>query len=317
MLRRFRRFLIVLILAWTCGLITGWAAPIPVLEIPDRVIVPGPQVYLSDLGSLREPTAAEGLNLKVDLGPAPHPGHVRVLSRDYLGLILKQKGFNANIEIRMGKQVEIRVESTCITGDQVAAAIHQALPSDNRLSERWLELRNLPAETWLSKGEWQINVSPLGEIPRVGTILFRVTFAKGNELKTINVSGKIRARGWVYQAVRDLKRHSQLNEGDFRLVEIELASGREFLGRLPQDIRSTNLIREGTILETDYFQPLPLVTKQNFVNVMVKGGNVAIKMTGIAAKDGWLGDQILIINPDSKKKFQGRVIGQNLVEVNL
>lgn len=316
MVRLIRSFWLVFTL--TCGLVNAWAANIPVLEIPDRVIVPGPKIYLSDLGSLQNPDPVARLNLRIDLGPAPSPGQVRVFSREYLELILKQKGFNANLDIRMGKQVEIRVESTCITAAQVEAAIVKVIPqNDVFIIKKWVELRNLPAETWLSKGEWQIKASPLGDLPPVGPVVFRVTFTKDNEVKTINVSGKIRALGRVYQATRDIRRHSLIDERDFRLVETELTNGQELLGRIPPDIRSTILIKEGTILEKDHIQPLPLVIRGDLVNVVVKGGNIAVKMTGIAEKDGWSGDQIPIVNPNSKKKFQGRVIGRNLVEVTL
>lgn len=316
MVKSIRVVLLTFIL--NCGLVNAGAANIPILEIPDRVIVPGPNIYLSDLGSIQNHSATERINLTVDLGPAPYPGQVRVFSRSYLKLILEQKGFNENLDIKMGKQVEVRVESTCITAAQVKEAIEQALPpSAPSILKRWIEFRNLPAETWLSKGEWEIKVSPVGRLPQVGSALFRVTFTKDNELKTINVSGKIRALGRVYQAVRDIGRHSLISASDFKLVEAELTNGQELLGNLPQNIRSTKLLKKGKILETDYFQPLPLVMRGNFVNVLVKSNNVVIRMIGIAQKDGWLGDQILITNPGSKEKFQGRVIGGNMVEVTL
>ncbi len=316
MVKFIRGTLLVFILI--CGPVDVRAAGVTILEIADRVIVPGPKIYLSDLGSIQNPFPMERIDLMVDLGPAPYPGQVRVFSRDYLRLILKQKGFNENLNIRMGKQVEIRVESTCITAAQVEAAIEKILPQkDGFIIKRWVEFRNVPAETWLNKGEWQVKASPLGDIPQVGPGLFRVTFAKDKELKTINVSGKIRALGRVYQSTRDIRRHSSINENDFKLVETELANGQELVGRLPQGIRSTKLIKKGEVLKKDHFQTLPLVTKENFVNVIVKGGNIAVKMTGVAGKDGWLGDQVLIVNPNSNKEFQGRVIGRNLVEVTL
>ncbi len=306
------------LLVLTCSLANVEAASILVFEIPDRVLVPGPKIYLSDLGTIHGSVQIAGMDLMVDLGPAPYPGQVRVFSRDYLGLLLKQKGFNQGLDIRMGQQVEVRVESACITGEQLEAAIQSIIPSNNSsITKKWVELRNIPVETWLSKGEWQIKAMPVGTLPQVGTALFRVAISKENEVKTINVSGKIRALGWVYQSVRDLNRHSLINESDFIMIETELTSGEEILGSLPPKTRSTKIIKKGQILTTDHIQPLPLVTKENIVNVMVRGGNMTIKMTGLAGKDGWLGDQITILNPTSKKVFQGRVTGQNLVEVNL
>lgn len=316
MARFFRLVLCFFVL--TCSLTTVRAANIPVFEIPDRVIVPGPKIYLSDLGTIQGASQTEQMGLTVDLGPAPYPGQVRVFSRDYLGLILKQKGFSQGLDIRMGQQVEIRVESTCITSAQLEAAIQKVLPSnDLYIIKKWVELRNLPAETWLSKGEWQIKAAPLGTLPQAGPALFRVTLSKENEIKTINVNGKIRALGRVYQSIRDLNRHSLINETDFIPVEIELTSGEEVVGNLPLKTWTTKIVKKGQILETTHLQALPLVIKENIVNVMVKGENMTIKMTGLAGKDGWLGDQITIINPTSKKVFQGRVIGPNLVEVNI
>lgn len=315
MIRYLRTFLVMLIL--TCGLVSVKAADIPVLEIPERVIVPGPKIYLSDLGSIRDQSQTKNLDLAIDLGPAPYPGQVRVFSREYLGLILKQKGFNRPLDIQMGIQVEVRVDSTCITAAQMEAAIQKEITQDNPLIiKRWVELRNLPDETWLNKGEWQVNAVPLGDLPMVGTAIIRVTLTKDTEIKTINVSGKIRALGRVYQSTRDISRHSLINEHDFQMIETELINGREFLGRLDQKNRSTKLIQKGRILEANHIQPIPLVTKGNIVNVIVTDGNISVKMTGVAGKDGWLGDRITVQNPTSKKVFQGRVSGPNLVEVS-
>lgn len=301
----------------SCSSANVRAANIPVLEIADRVIVPGPKIYLSDLGTIHDASQSERIGLMVDLGPAPYPGQVRIFSRDYLGLILKQKGFSQELDIQMGRQVEVRVESACITNTQLEAAIQKVLPSnDSYIIKQWIELRNLPVETWLNKGEWQIKAAPLGVLPQVGSALFRVTLSKGNEIKTINVSGKIRALGRVYQSIRDLNRHSLINETDFIMIETELSNGEEVLGGIPRATRSTKIIKRGQILKTDHLQPLPLVFKENIVNVLVRGENISIKMTGVAEKDGWMGDQITILNPASKKVFRGRVIGPNLVEVN-
>lgn len=316
MLRFFRLTACLFILIFGLGQIE--AAAIPVLEIQDRVTVPGPKIYLSDLGTVRNASEAVLMNLKVDLGPAPYPGQVRVLSKNYLELILKQKGFSQKVNILMGQQVEVRVESTCITGAQLAEAIQQLLPQNEpSLVKRWIEFRNLPKETWLSKGDWQIKAEPLGALPLVGSALFRVVLSNGATVKTINVSGKIRAQGRVYQAVLDLKRHSLLNPDAWMIVEAELTNGKEFLGELPQAMRLTRSIRKGQILETGHLQPLPLVSKEDIVNVVVKDGNITIKMTGIAQNDGWMGEQIMILNPSSKKSFRGRVAGPNLVEVTL
>ncbi|HBF37394.1 MAG TPA: flagella basal body P-ring formation protein FlgA, partial [Firmicutes bacterium] len=151
----------------------------------------------------------------------------------------------------------------------------------------------------------------------VGAALFKVVLSKDSESRVLNISGKVRATALVYRALRDLSYQSVLNSADFELIEMELENGKEFVGDLQSGIRTTKLIKQGEILRKDWFQPVPLISKDQEVKVTVKDENVAVNILGIAKADGWLGDEIMVTNPLSHKSFKSRVTGNGIVELNL
>jgi flagella basal body P-ring formation protein FlgA len=287
--------------------------------IPETVVVGGPKIFFSDLGTIQSgQTDFEDFLKRVDLGAAPAPGEVRTFNREYLNSIIRQNRFPIAISLQMGEQVAVKSIATCIQGVEIEKAIQNLFAEKKtNIIKKWVELHNLPETIWLSHGEWKIAVFPIGNLPEVGNALFKVILTKDKENKTINISGKIRATALVYRTLRNISNQTAINQRDFELMEMELATGKELVGAIPGQTRATKFIKQGEILRTDWLQPIPLVCKDHAVKVIVKDENVVIKIVGVAKVDGWLGDEILISNPDSNKVFRAKVIGNGVAEVNL
>jgi len=49
--------------------------------------------------------------------------------------------------------------------------------------------------------------------------------------------------------------------------------------------------------------------------MVAKYGGIVVTGTGKARGEGSLGDVIVVENPDSKKRFEGEIIGERMVEV--
>ncbi|MFT4927882.1 MAG: flagella basal body P-ring formation protein FlgA [Phenylobacterium sp.] len=60
-----------------------------------------------------------------------------------------------------------------------------------------------------------------------------------------------------------------------------------------------------------------LVCQGDSVTIVAKIKGIQIKTTGIAQQSGSLGDNIVILNPSSNKRIDGRVIAVNRVEINM
>ncbi|HOP74287.1 MAG TPA: flagellar basal body P-ring formation chaperone FlgA [Bacillota bacterium] len=287
------------------------------VEIPDEVVVSGSRFGLSDLGKITGGTEADRKLLEsISFGTPPAPGQTRVFERKYLQLIVSGYRFQQIPELKMGERVTVRTAAVRISGPQLQAAIDRLIAKGKPgIVERWVELRNVPSNIWLAPGNWDVQAAPVGDLPLVGSAVFKVIITNGSETKTLHISGRIRAKALVYRSKRLLPRHTLLNEDEFEQITMELRTGKEFIGELPNYYRNLTVIREGDILLGHQIEEAPLVMKDQPVIMVVRHENFEIRIMGTACADGWMGDAIKIINTSSKKIVTGRVIDKDTVEV--
>lgn len=309
----------------TAGAFTGlmWAnsdPTVPIFEIPESITVEGPGLSLGDLGVIQGGTGADFENLKkINLGSAPLPGHIRKITRSCILMILQQYRLDKRITIKMGEEVEIRVTATNIKSSYFEAVINRLLPPQKSgIIKQWVEVYSLP-EIWIKKDQnWHLDAAVNGDLPEIGPVLFKVILSvTGANNRVFNISGKIHKTALVYRAIREIPRHAKFSSNDFVMNEMELTNGKELVGEIPEKVRSSKVIRRGETLRGDYYQPVPLVYKDHEVHVIVKGPTIEVIIVGIAKSDGWLGDDIPIINQTSKKLFHAKVSGEEQVEVVL
>jgi flagella basal body P-ring formation protein FlgA len=298
-----------------------------VIEIPAEVTVAGPGLTFGDLASVQGATMEElAVIQKIDLGAAPSPGQTRHFTRNYLRLILQQQ-FRREWVLKMGELVEVRGAGVCIKAADFETALTGLLPPKKPgIIKKWLEIGNLPGEIWVGQNDqWRLEPAVVGDWPEVGPVLFKVVLSvsgsghgrEAQRKRHFNIRGKIRETALLYRAIRDISYHRDLKNTDFELAEMELVNGREVVGEFPAKTRSLKLIKRGEVLRNDFIQPVPLVRKGCPVEVIVKGTGLEIRMKGTAQNDGWLGDEIKVANPGSKKTFLAKVIGEEAVEVTL
>jgi len=309
-------FLCMMFLLMVAGGLVHAEAPFMVV-IPDEVVVSGPRFGLGDMGKIVGGSEADRKLLDtISFGAPPAPGQTRVFDRKYLQWIVNGYRFQQVPELKMGERVVVRAAAVSVSGTQIQAAIERLIAIEkNGVVERWVELRNVPSNIWLSPGKWEIQAAPTGELPLVGSVVFKVTLTNGQETKAIHISGRVRTKAVVYRSKRTLPRHTLLSEEEFEKITMELRSGKEFVGEWPGRCRNLTVIREGDILMGHQLEEAPLVMKDQPVVVVVRHENFEIRIMGTACDDGWLGDAINIVNTVSKKRVTGRVIDKDTVEV--
>jgi flagella basal body P-ring formation protein FlgA len=283
------------------------------VTIAETAVVAGPRIHLGDLGSIDGATESDRKALSaIDLGSAPPPGQIKTITRDYLRFLLTNR-FTIPPVLAMGPAVRVQVEAKCITDADLVAAAERILSAKPGIRQH-IELKNAPKQTWLSPADWQITVEPMGELPIVGSVLFRVTLTGGPEAKVLHLSGKVRAWGRLYRVQREIAKHSAIQPDDLEVIEAELVYGDELLAE-PVGLRPIRPLASGTLLRSKQLQPIPLVAKGSAVTVIARGQGLEIALTGIAGADGWEGDLIPIYNPTSRKTFKAMVSMPNTVEV--
>ncbi len=75
-------------------------------------------------------------------------------------------------------------------------------------------------------------------------------------------------------------------------------------------------IPAGTALRAEWLEPAKVVVRGEAVEVEIVNGAAHLKLDGVAASSGAIGETILVVNPDSKRQFRARVLSQGKVIVS-
>ncbi len=104
------------------------------------------------------------------------------------------------------------------------------------------------------------------------------------------------------------------------VVTVRGAVGRVPLAPLPQphDVEGATARRplaEGTVLTSSSIAPLTLVRSGDEVVTVASVDGVEVRGRAVAAQSGHRGAIVIVVNPDSRRRLRGRVVGEALVEV--
>ena len=140
-----------------------------------------------------------------------------------------------------------------------------------------------------------------GQVRRVGRLTARVDVAAAH----------VRARHQV--AARTV-----LSRDDLETVQGNI--GRQAVRQLPNIELVAGTITRKALLAGEVITPLvletrALVTSGDEVTTVARVGGLEVRGRAIAAQSGALGETVLLVNPDSRKRLRGRVVGDAQVEV--
>ncbi|EGG95032.1 hypothetical protein IMCC1989_1992 [gamma proteobacterium IMCC1989] len=79
--------------------------------------------------------------------------------------------------------------------------------------------------------------------------------------------------------------------------------------------RAVKVIEKGTALTYNMLEKIPFVTKGQLINVYVRQHNVGISTKAIALKSGNINEKIPMLNPATKGKYMGTIVGEKQVVV--
>ena len=139
------------------------------------------------------------------------------------------------------------------------------------------------------------------------------------EAKT-SISVRIRTFGTVLVTSRQLLRHEGVTKDDLTHRQIEttilpddwVSDVRWIVGK-----RMVRMISENTVLCRTMLENMPLVRQGDPLTIMVGSHNAVVKVQGIAKQDGCIGDRITVQRTGSHERFQGRIISEHAVEIEL
>ena len=146
-------------------------------------------------------------------------------------------------------------------------------------------------------------------------------YVNGVYNRTLNLPAQTIVYKEVLVARDQIDREQTLTKDctEVKKVDVSLRANYVLDGSmLDKEITTKKIFQKGEIIDKRFVKMKPDVARNSDVRVFfVSNGSVMITIDGTAMSDGMLGDYINVENKNYKKVYNGKIIGENRVLVNI
>jgi flagella basal body P-ring formation protein FlgA len=301
-----------------------WADPLTTIRISDRVEIDSAEILLGHMATIEGSDVRFNQRLKnIVIGKAPLPGGSHRFDLNDLQKRIKQHHIDlATVIIQAPPQIVVTRSHIEIKKHEieniVSEFIVQQIPPDNT-TMRIKEIR-VPGNVILPKGRITYNVTAPRKQKLMGRCPITVDFSvNGSVHKKVWTTAMIEVLGPVVVTRKPLGRHKPITEDDIEMQTLDLSN-------LPANVltdreavigkRTKRAVGAQTPLRADSIELPPLVKRGDLVVIIAESENLKITTLGQVKKKGRRGERIPVVNLDSKKVLQARVVDANTVKVD-
>ena len=146
-------------------------------------------------------------------------------------------------------------------------------------------------------------------------------YVNGVFQRTLNLPAKTSVYKDVLVASEQINREQVLTKACTEVKRVDVSNRADYVldgSMLERDITTKKIFLKGEIIDRRFVKMKPDVARNADVRVFfVSNGAVMITIDGTAMSDGMLGDYINVENKNYKKVYNGKIIGENRVLVNI
>jgi flagellar basal body P-ring formation protein FlgA len=300
------------------------AAPLTTIRVRDRVAIDGDEVLLGQIAEIEGSDARLIRNLKdILIGRAPLPGKSRQYDQNYLKLRLKKYDIElSTIIFEAPEQVEVSRSCVTIQKQKIEEIVSDFLLQNTSHENKNIRIKAIraPEEVVLPKGQISYKVTAADNQPLRGQCSIAVEFSvNGYDQKKIWTSAVVEVLGPVVVTRKPLGRYKPIDEDDIELKTMDLSDLPDDVITDPEAVlgkRTTRAIGAQVPLRADTIELPPLVKRGDLVMIIAESKGLKIMTRGQVKKKGRLGEQIPVVNLDSKKILYARVLDANTVKVD-
>jgi flagella basal body P-ring formation protein FlgA len=319
-MRRLSLGLIWLILV---GLLLGADQAYGALTFKSEAQVAGEFITLAHLAEL-SPELAQKCGAAL-VWSAPPPGQIYTLTQEFLKYRLEQLGLLGFLKgAALPAAIQVRQTGMLLQGEAVVTAFrryvqeHSPYPSEN------LQIEVFPLEEPVILPSPEVTLKPLP--PRNDKLLGDVTLEmvllhQGQSLKRVKVNGLVQLKRMVVCATRPLRTQDTIGPEDIQVLPREVTglnandffiSPKQVIGRM-----LARSVGPQEIITMRHLSNQPIIKRGDEVTVVLDHDGLEVSTKGVAREQGYLGKTIRLLNPKSKKEFQGLVVNAKTVRVQL
>lgn len=317
-----RRLRLSLFLLLWLGLVFGVDQAHGSFAYKSEALVAGEYITLSHLAEL-PPDLAQKCG-KVPVWTAPPPGEVYTLTQEFLRYRLEQLGLQELLsEAGLPAAIQVRQTGVLLKGEEVAAAFTHYVKEHSPYPPNNLNIEVFPLKEAVILPAPQVTLEPIS--PRSDKLLGNVTLEmvilhEGQPINRLKVSGQVRLKRLVVCAVRPLRPQKVIAPEDIQVIPREMTSVNNDFFHSPEQVVGQVLskaVGPQEIITPRHLSHQPLIKRGDLVTVVFDQDGLEISTKGVAREQGYLGKTIRLLNPRSKKEFQGQVVDAKTVKVQL
>ncbi len=177
----------------------------------------------------------------------------------------------------------------------------------------------LPLPFAVPVGELSYDVIP-SDPSIIGSSRFSIIFKVNNTVvKNMSIIGKLAVFADIVVAGKPLIRGQLLTSDDLELKRMEISKTPDSFFSI-HDLAGKRLkrnMRAGSVLRESYVEPMPIILQGQKVKMVLQNKSLTLTATGLARRDGAVGDVIRVQNINSRKIILCRIAGPGIVEVIL
>jgi flagella basal body P-ring formation protein FlgA len=285
--------------------------------------VAGEYITLSNLADLPQELAQKCGGAPV--WSAPPPGEVYTLTQEFLKYRLQELGLSEFLEgAVMPVAILVRQTGVLLKGEEVAAVFQRYIQDHNPYPPKNLSIEVFPLKEAVILPDSQVTLAPVP--PKNDKFLGEVTLEmvishQSQPIKRLKVSGMVRLKRQVVCANRPLRINDTIGPDDLQILfrEVTGLNVDDFFTS-PEHVAGQILAKSvgpQEIITTRHLSHQPVIKRGDKVNVILDQDGLEISSKGVAQEQGQLGKTIRLINPKSKKEFQGLVLDAKTVKVQI
>jgi flagella basal body P-ring formation protein FlgA len=294
-----------------------------VLHAEPAVEIDTPHIRLGQIASIQSASPALKARLsEVKIGRAATAGKVRSVSRDYVLLRMRQSGFDpAQFDIRLPAKIQVQRSAIKITREEMEMMIRDYLQSTPPSADAQVNITSvrIKEDVLLPKGQIQHEVQRHHQSAPARMLPVAVVFTvDGRFVRKVPALVSLEIIQSVVVSRKPIPRFKVITPEDVTLRQMNVVVMPDDVFRSIENVigkRARRAISMHAELSDSMVEWPPVVQKGDRVLIVAESGNLRISAMGEVTHTGRVGEQVRVMNLDSKKTIMAQVVDARTVRV--
>jgi flagella basal body P-ring formation protein FlgA len=292
------------------------------VHVPAKVEVNSERFSLGAMAHID--TADDGLAARLEaltIGSAPPVGQERLINRDYVQLRLRQGGFEpAEVALHMPEQVALRRGHVQVDAEEIKTLVTQFIREQHPFgAEASIREILVPDAILLPKGERHCLIDGLDGGGPSRALSLQLTFlVNGQPERRLNVTVRLEIIREVVVTAKPIPRQQPIGPEDLTTRRMNLAELPADVFLRPEEaigLWARSGIGASRILRKAQVEVPPVVRQGDRVLIVAEGSGLRVTALGEVRDAARPGENVPVLNLDSRKTVVARVLDARTVQV--